>query len=441
VEPLETRCLLSAATPVLDTSAAFASNTAGLDRAATVAQSQGSAETSHGLDSALSTPIDMGVPSIGPNGRDLLADILDVKPGGSTKSPVEILPEVGKGMADLHQPAVTVSVGMPANPTISITVSTPAVSVATARLQSGWVITITIRPQVQSSLVSTFSASSYASPSLSVRHDSLASRSRSAFGSNDPASSSLRPSSDWVSRAEGTPATQALMIGGEMIAQQSSNGARQAAVPVGESALEQQALALLAMDNDDSLDDQQLVLATGEEFPLFETDSFNLLRAGTLSADARQDLTAAFATYFAADQQAANAEAAARPVARQQRANERESDLILTGKQGQPVRAALLQESDFFFLHESQDLLLNPQGKKAGNKADEARPNVPGSDGKAIPGDQPQDRRQDESGSSSESGDQPDLKQGGMMWAGLAAAAAAGWNSFRRRRKRQQNAA
>jgi len=440
VEPLETRCLLSAATPVLDTSAAFASNT-GLDRAAAVVQSQGNAETGHGLDSALSTPIDMGVPSIGPNGRDLLGDILDIKPGASSRSPVEILPDVGKGVADLIQPAVTVSVGMPANPTISITVSTPAVSVATAKLQSGWVITITIRSQVQSSLVSTFSASSYRSPSLSVRSDSLASRSRSAFGSDDPASSSLRSSSDWSYRSEGTPTTQALMVGNEMIAQQSSNGARQAAAPVGDSALEQQALALLAMDNDNSLDSQQLVLATGEEFPLFETDSFNLLRAGTLSADARQDLTAAFATYFAADRQGANAEAAARPVARQQRANERESDLILTGKQGQPVRAALLQESDFFFLHESHDLLLNPQGKKGGNKADEARPNVPGSDGKVIPGAQPQDRQQDESGSSSESNDQPDVKQGGMVWAGLAAAAAAGWNSFRRRRKRQQNAA
>lgn len=177
----------------------------------------------------------------------------------------------------------------------------------------------------------------------------------------------------------------------------------------------------------------------GGQLSILETDRFGLLRSIPFSSTGNLDpFQAALTTYFSNLQlMGRHDNAAAKPSVLPQ-TPQRESDLVLTGKQGKRLAELPGEALDDFF-RKSLKFLLAPSQEAQPEKRDQTKPNVPGNEGNVDPGTQPEGGK--DPGTAPREGTETDMKEGSLTWAGILLAAASGFRSLRNRRKQQRDTA
>lgn len=132
--------------------------------------------------------------------------------------------------------------------------------------------------------------------------------------------------------------------------------------------------------------------------------------------------------------------AAAKPVATPQQLS-RESDLLLSGKQGRKALSELPgDDTERVFLRESFKYLLSPDREAHDERLEETNPGIPGSNGHVDPGAMPKGNGTEPTAPPSDNGDSH-RNESSMTWAGLLMAAAHGFRSLRNRRKLRSDSA
>ena len=448
IEPFEQRSLLSASALLVDLPSSLTSDPQGATNSDAAIHSQsGNASATLGNQGS-DRPLDLGAPAfVGIETHN-----------GQQNSAFDLgRPAVLTSLVAEHQPAVTVSVGLQSGLSLSITLSSPSVSLSKPLSTGAFLVTAWVRPQIENTFASLFGSLVGSATSVGgSNHGSLVSGTLSSrsfhllkdAGESQKAMSSLP---QWDSGAEPD------QVAAKFLSSDASAHA-QAAAKQGAAA----STALKSVAGASASPSTTASLATAEsggnaeaaftapqtasrDFLLFDTGSVDFFHADPFARNATQDqLTAAFATFLSSKQAEERAgRSPAEHAAGARKAAAPESDLVLTGKQAPRDQEEILywmRGSDAFFFGDGIRFLLMPHGRAAEGaqdaKPNATQPNVPGSDGKAAPGDAPQ-KQDDKSGSSSEGSDHPTAKQGSMTWAALAVAASGGFRALRNRRRKQ----
>ncbi|MGE3315765.1 MAG: hypothetical protein AB7O26_11685 [Planctomycetaceae bacterium] len=363
--------------------------------------------------------------------------------------------EITKNLGTVVEPVIAVQIPEPmkpvvSNPAPSVPVTLPSlVANSNRQLKIGNVtLTFTVRTKSEISIANLFAASVSSAKSTSSIGGNLVESSISSqttdHGNRKPLSSSPSITSSWnaVATTNEQPMQSARMTSAQFNAVAISSEST-----AGESRTSEtpdQTMFVLAANSESPESVAATSVSTtgndvGGPLPILEIDRFGNTRQTPSSAFGTEDqFQAALTTYFSNSQMLGRYDSAAAKPAVLPQTPERESDLVLTGKQGRRFAALAGDSADDFF-RQSFKFLVSPMGEGEQQKGDENKPNVPGTEGNVDPGTRPQNGN-DSDATPREQSD-TDMKEGSLTWAGLLLAAASGFRSLRNHRKKQRSAA